>query len=357
MKQILNQIVLIIYCFLGLLFFKIDFSFVAAFLFMLTLTSSIYFFRLKKYTMTTGILYFIAGFFLPELYLFLPAAIYQMFSYEAYLPVALLCVGTILHYLNTDILLLCILLFGTGLSGLLAYHACSYETLDAHFRKTRDDSTELNLLLKEKNQNLLDKQDYEIYTATLRERNRIAREIHDNVGHMLSRSILMVGALKAASPKNPMAESLTILDETLKKAMDNIRTSVHDLHDDSVNLQESLEKLIHNFQFCSIDFNYDMGYEIPRSIKYCFIAITKEALSNISRHSNASSVHVTAREHPGFYQLLIEDNGTNIQIRTDRGIGLINMKDRASSLNGSIQITQDKGFRIFVTIPKSNQKG
>jgi signal transduction histidine kinase len=43
----------------------------------------------------------------------------------------------------------------------------------------------------------MEKQDYEIYLATLRERNRIAREIHDNVGHMLSRSILQIGALKA----------------------------------------------------------------------------------------------------------------------------------------------------------------
>lgn len=38
-------------------------------------------------------------------------------------------------------------------------------------------------------------QDYEIYLATLKERNRIAREIHDNVGHMLTRSILQLGAL------------------------------------------------------------------------------------------------------------------------------------------------------------------
>ena len=45
----------------------------------------------------------------------------------------------------------------------------------------------------------MEKQDTEIYLATLKERNRIAREIHDNVGHMLSRSILMVGALKTVN--------------------------------------------------------------------------------------------------------------------------------------------------------------
>ena len=65
--------------------------------------------------------------------------------------------------------------------------------------KLRDDSTEKNLLLEEKNHMLVEKQNYEIYTATLKERNRIAREIHDNVGHLLSRSILITGAAKAVA--------------------------------------------------------------------------------------------------------------------------------------------------------------
>lgn len=60
------------------------------------------------------------------------------------------------------------------------------ERLEAEYKKTRDDSKELTLMLEQKNRNLLEKQDAEVYMATLKERNRIAREIHDNVGHMLS---------------------------------------------------------------------------------------------------------------------------------------------------------------------------
>ena len=70
--------------------------------------------------------------------------------------------------------------------------------------RLRDTSTELNLVLQEKNKNLMEKQDYEIYLATLRERNRIAREIHDNVGHMLSRSILQMGALITIHKEEPL---------------------------------------------------------------------------------------------------------------------------------------------------------
>ena len=67
----------------------------------------------------------------------------------------------------------------------------NFEMLIDKSKRYRDDSTEINLLLKEKNKNLLINQNYEINNATLTERNRIAREIHDNVGHMLSRAIMM----------------------------------------------------------------------------------------------------------------------------------------------------------------------
>ena len=91
------------------------------------------------------------------------------------------------------------LLLGIGAAMLLEVKSTQLEIKEEKLKKIRDDSAERNLLLKEKNKELLEKQDYEIYTATLRERNRIAREIHDNVGHLLSRTILITGALKAVN--------------------------------------------------------------------------------------------------------------------------------------------------------------
>ena len=143
--------------------------------------------------------------------------------------------------------------------------------------KLRDDSTEKNILLEEKNHMLVEKQNYEIYTATLKERNRIAREIHDNVGHLLSRSILITGAAKAVSSSEAVSPLLDSLDISLNQAMTSIRTSVHDLHDESVNLRESVEGLISEFQFCPVSLDYDMGLEIPREVKYCFISYCKRS--------------------------------------------------------------------------------
>ena len=197
------------------------------------------------------------------------------------------------------------------------------------------------------------KQDYEIYNATLKERNRIAREIHDNVGHVLSRSILMVGAAKTINKDPGMTAILKNLEDSLNHAMNSIRNSVHDLHDEAVNLEEVEKSLVHEFTFCSVQMVYDMTREVPREVKYCFISITKEAFANIMKHSNATKVQLILREHPGLYQLCIEDNGTDAFYDPEKsGIGIVNMKERVNALGGTIQIFTDKGFRIFITIPK-----
>ena len=87
----------------------------------------------------------------------------------------------------------------------------NFEMLIDKSRRYRDDSTEINLLLKEKNKNLLINQNYEINNATLTERNRIAREIHDNVGHMLSRAIMITGAIKVVNKNENLTTQLITL--------------------------------------------------------------------------------------------------------------------------------------------------
>lgn len=230
------------------------------------------------------------------------------------------------------------------------------------FNKTRDDSTEHAILLESRNKSLLEKQDYEIYNATLKERNRIAREIHDNVGHLLSRSILLTGALKATNKDKNCKEPLDNLGEALSQAMTNIRESVHNLHDESVNLKETIESIVSNFNFCNINFTYDMGTDVPHEIKFSFISIIKEGLNNIYKHSNATDASILLREHPAMYQLIIKDNGTTAinsdarkyiqETSGNSGIGINNIASRVNLLNGSLQIHTDNGFCIFITIPK-----
>lgn len=305
-----------------------------------------------------------------DLLLFFPLLLYQTLSAELFpLAVAELPLwGFLVFQINRFPAVLCLLgIFGFILSFFLWLYAGKYQTLYQDFHQIQDDSEEHALLLSEKNKALLEKQDYEIYAATLRERNRIAREIHDNVGHVLSRSILMTAACKTINKNDALDPLLGNLEESLNGAMNSIRSSVHDLHDDAVDLEDAIKGLVKDFTFCPVNLTYDMSRQIPREVKYSLISITKEGLSNVMRHSNADSVNILLREHPALYQLCIEDNGTpgngipdiqteadiNKEGNTSGGMGLSNIRDRAKALGGTVQITQENGFRIFVTIPKS----
>ena len=305
-----------------------------------------------------------------DLLLFFPLLLYQTLSAELFpLAVAELPLwGFLVFQINRFPAVLCLLgIFGFILSFFLWLYAGKYQTLYQDFHQIRDDSEEHALLLSEKNKALLEKQDYEIYAATLRERNRIAREIHDNVGHVLSRSILMTAACKTINKNDALDPLLGNLEESLNGAMNSIRSSVHDLHDDAVDLEDAIKGLVKDFTFCPVNLTYDMSRQIPREVKYSLISITKEGLSNVMRHSNADSVNILLREHPALYQLCIEDNGTpgngipdiqteadiNKEKSTSGGMGLSNIQDRAKALGGTVQITQENGFRIFVTSPKS----
>lgn len=317
--------------------------------------------------------YVIFGFsslWIPDLLLFFPLLLYQTLSAGLF-PLAVVEFpfwGLLAFRFRKFPEFLCLAgIFGFILAFFLWSHTRQYEILTRNFRQSRDDSEEHALLLSEKNKALLEKQDYEIYAATLRERNRIAREIHDNVGHVLSRSILMTAACKTINKNEALDPLLGNLEESLNGAMNSIRSSVHDLHDDAVNLEDAIKGLVKDFSFCPVTLTYDMSRQVPREVKYSLISITKEGLSNVMRHSNADSVNILLREHPALYQLCIEDNGTlgskipDIQTDADSnkmetvsgGMGLSNIRDRVKALGGTVQITQEKGFRIFVTIPKS----
>ena len=390
MRHLENTGLLILSGFFFLFFQKPDYTFICAFLLCVGTCCAGYFSESKKLHLLLCAAFMSAAVAVPEMSAFFPAIFYILIQDLFYLPA--LAGGLLYLYviqtMNSDIFRFSfwgILFFIVAF--FLQFRTEAEEKLRQDFMKLRDDSTEKNILLEEKNHMLVEKQNYEIYTATLKERNRIAREIHDNVGHLLSRSILLTGAAKAVSSSEAVSPLLDSLDISLNQAMTSIRTSVHDLHDESVNLRESVEGLISEFQFCPVSLDYDMGLEIPREVKYCFISIVKEALSNMARHSNATSAYVVMREHPALYQLCIEDNGkipesscisqSFSENRTsdsffgnprhpqntgwydfstqNRGMGLSNIHDRLAPLHGTVQITTDHGFRIFITIPKEQE--
>ena len=291
----------------------------------------------------------------PILGIFLPLLFYETavsFGKAARYPLfAAICLLAVFSFRNEPLsyLALTLLLFSMAL--ILSEKTKRQLKMESDFRLLRDTSTEYHLLLQQKNKDLMERQDYEIHAAALRERNRIAREIHDNVGHMLSRSILQAGALLAINQQESLKEPLDALKCTLSHAMDEIRNSVHDLHDDSVDLRQAISDMLSEFSTYQIHLNYDIHGFVPAPVKYCFIAILKESLSNIARHSNATDISVTVQSHPSLYQLTVADNGTDIH-QAPSGIGILNMQERVKNLDGHFSVTTGKGFVVFASIPR-----
>lgn len=321
---------------------------------------------------------YIAGFVvccfcLPELCCFLPVVFYDcaasrlLWWWYVTAPV-LVTFGKAAGHMEPKMLaLLVVELAFAVLSGRRSAQA---EEMKREMIRLRDTGAEQAIMLREKNKMLMETQDYEIHLATLRERNRIAREIHDNVGHMLSRSILQIGALATIYKEEPIRGQLKSVGGTLDQAMNSIRESVHDLHDDSVELRSAVAEATREIQErCQLNIDYDMSADVPREVKYCFIAVVKEAMANIARHSDASRVNLILREQPAFYQLVVEDNGSvargsgfdvwsdeAVTRREGGGIGLSNMRERVEALHGSFRIHTEKGFVIFISVPKGEMQ-
>lgn len=231
-----------------------------------------------------------------------------------------------------------------------------YKTKDLNLSKKqkillRDQEAEKQLLLEKKNELLYNQMENQVHMAILTERNRIAREIHDHVGHMISSCILQVGAITTIVKKDEEKALLRQLKTTLDEAMNQIRSSVHNIFDESVDLKAEMEKTLKILEKFNVDFLYDVSGEMEKEIKFSILAVVKEATNNIVKYSNGDSVVLQFREHPAFYQLLVSDNGTNKNSSVP-GIGLKSMSERIEKLQGIFRVNDENGFEIFVSIPK-----
>jgi len=209
--------------------------------------------------------------------------------------------------------------------------------------------------LKMQSRDLLERQDYEVKNATLNERNRIAREIHDTVGHLLSSALLQIGAILVVCKDDNIKESLTTTKETLSQGMDNIRASIHNIHEESLDLNLKITELLNNFDFCETRLNYDIEHDFSMRAKYSLISIVKEALNNIMKHSDAGIVTLNFAEHDGHYEITIHDNGKQTIMTSNRaadaGMGISSIRERIESLGGHFHVDRTDGYQLYITLP------
>lgn len=245
---------------------------------------------------------------------------------------------------------------------LLSLRTTQLEHAQQRMRRTRDELQERALALEARNRDLADRQDYEVELATLAERARIAREIHDNVGHQLTRASLQTEALRVVHADEPgVAADFADVKRTVDEALQLVRTSVHALNDNAVDLSVQLERIVEGARS---DGGPQIELEVmtehaPANVANCFAAVLREALSNTMRHACAHAVTVRCMEHPSFYQLIVTDDGAGGVQANSRGaaegMGLSSMRERIEALGGTFTAGPRAGaggWRVFATVPK-----
>ncbi|MFT8704318.1 MAG: histidine kinase [Bifidobacterium sp.] len=215
-----------------------------------------------------------------------------------------------------------------------------------------------------------------IHEATLAERTRIAREIHDGVGHMLTRGIMQahtsrVVSMLAADTQN--AKSFGDVEKTFTEAMNAVRSTVHDLDDEGNDVALQIESASKALQGLAQSPKVTLENEVkkaPAPITRCLAMTIRESLNNVVRHSSATQVGIVLRDMPALWQLVIQDNGaqhannarysavhTPTQCDDMRGMGIADIEARAQEFGGSALCGPNaQGWRVFVSLPKEAWK-
>ena len=278
---------------------------------------------------------------------------------------------------------------------LLSVRTTQVEREYARNATVRDDLQERTLLLEAKNRDLLERQDYKVQVATLAERARIAREIHDNVGHQLTRAKLQTDALAIVHKADPAAAAdFQSVGRAVDEALSLVRASVHNLHDDSFDLGLQAHKAADAImRGSSVRVAVEVSCaHVPANVGTCLLAVMREALSNALRHGRAGRIEVRCLEHPALWQLSVLDDGGTMdsmaagaagtgasvgdghgapadhgrrasadqaaisgQFHTSDGMGLASMRERVETLGGSFSAgprRDSAGWRVFASIPK-----
>lgn len=218
----------------------------------------------------------------------------------------------------------------------------------------RDSLKEDAIYLKKYNEQLKIDKEKNIYIAILTERNRIAREIHDSIGHSISSSILQVEALKFVSDDSTIQE-LNLLQNTLSNGMDDIRNSIHNLYNESLDLKEKIESVCDETNSLKISLNYKLEEPLSYDLKFDILSIIRESITNAIKHSHADELSINLLTQPQFYSIIIKDNGKDFkqnQNLLNKGIGLLSMDEIARKYNGFFNYKFEDGFKIHIVLMK-----
>jgi len=190
----------------------------------------------------------------------------------------------------------------------------------------------------------------EIQQETL---THIGRELHDNIGQLLSLAKLNFGSIKPEK----IAEGRDILGQAIQE----VRGLSKQLNLDwveSISINEFIEQQLERIQntgFCetSLDANFEL-IDLPKDRKLVLIRVIQESLNNALKHASPENILISMRENGESKQILIKDDGKGFDSsQKSNGSGMFNLKKRMETIGGEFNLTSSvgKGTEITLTLP------
>jgi signal transduction histidine kinase len=211
-----------------------------------------------------------------------------------------------------------------------------------------------------------------VVAAQEAERQRIARELHDETGQALTAIGLRLRGTSAILDRDPERAEVHIheLESLVARSLDELQRLIANLrpsHLDDLGLLAALrwygEGVERTSKLKVVVDQEGVAREIPAEVKIALFRVAQEALGNVVKHADASEVRIIQRFEPHFITILIEDNGRGFDLDRIAGIdrqrwGLLGMEERASLLGGKfiIDTKPGQGTCILVTIPDKQEE-
>ena len=205
--------------------------------------------------------------------------------------------------------------------------------------------------------------------ATLEERTRLARDIHDTLAQGLTGIVVQLGAAQRAQAiADPQAaEHLDLAQRMAREALAEARRSVWNLRAAALergDLSDALAGLVTRAHSPTIAMRFEQHGEpwpLLPAVESALLRVCQEALANVSRHADASAALVTLDFQPEAIQLSIEDNGAGFGDDVLGappapgpwgGFGLLGMRERIGQLGGKLILRNRDGAQVIARVPR-----
>jgi signal transduction histidine kinase len=230
-----------------------------------------------------------------------------------------------------------------------------------YYQGARRDTLQLYAQLMQSHERL---QDYALQTeewAATRERVRIARDIHDTVGHKLTALLVQMQAARKLSKLDSSRSEQTYLEceDIIRSSLQEVRLSVRAIRDEpikSTSLNDSLEKLSEEFtKYAEVQTIFEVDgipVALPGDLQLTAYRIVQESLTNAQKHGHAKNAKILLAYSETGFSLCISNDG-DVPVELKPGFGLINLQERVREWNGEVhfRLDQKMGFAVEAKFP------